>query len=71
MKSSRLVKPWLILPPKVLAALLLLLAFLALGVGVYTGFFATKGFASATAVIERIEEMHRRSAHKRQLMPMC
>ena len=56
MKSSRLVKPWLILPPKVLAALLLLLAFLALGVGVYTGFFATKGFVSTTATIERIEE---------------
>ena len=46
MKSSRIFKPWLILPPKVLAALLMLLALAALAVGVYTGFFATKGFTS-------------------------
>ena len=56
MNSNRLFKPWLILPPKVLAALLMLLALAALGVGVYTGFFATKGFESTTAVIARIEE---------------
>ena len=56
MKSSRIFKPWLILPPKVLAALLMLLALAALAVGVYTGFFATKGFKSTTATIERIEE---------------
>ena len=56
MKSSRLVKPWLILPPKVLAALLILLALVAMAVGVYTGFFATRGFESTTATIERIEE---------------
>ena len=56
MKSSRIFKPWLILPPKVLAALLMLLALAALAVGVYTGFFATKGFTSTTATIERIEE---------------
>ena len=31
-------------------------ALAALAVGVYTGFFATKGFTSATATIERIEE---------------
>ena len=56
MKSSRLLKPWLILPPKVLAALLILLALVSIGVGAYTGFFATKGFESTTATIERIEE---------------
>ncbi len=56
MNSNRLFKPWLILPPKVLTALLMLLALAALGAGVYTGFFATKGFESTTAVIERIEE---------------
>ena len=56
MNPNRLFKPWLILPPKVLAALLMLLALAALGVGVYTGFFATKGFESTTAVIARIEE---------------
>ncbi len=56
MKSSRLFKPWLILPPKVLAALLMLLALVALGVGVYTGFFATRGFETTTATIARIEE---------------
>ncbi len=56
MNSNRLFKPWLILPPKVLAALLMLLALVAVAVGVYTGFFAAKGFESTTAVIERIEE---------------
>ena len=56
MNSNRLFKPWLILPPKVLSALLMLLALVALGAGVYTGFFATKGFESTTATIARIEE---------------
>ena len=56
MKSSRIFKPWLILPPKVLAALLMLLALVAVAAGVYTGFFATKGFESTTATIARIEE---------------
>ena len=56
MKSSRFFKPWLILPPKVLAALLMLLALVAVAAGVYTGFFATKGFESTTATIARIEE---------------
>ena len=56
MRSTRLFKPWLILPPKVLAALLILLALVALGAGVYTGFFATKGFETTTATIVRIEE---------------
>ena len=54
--NTRIFKPWLILPPKVLAALLMILALAALGAGVYTGFFATKGFKSTTATIERIEE---------------
>ncbi len=56
MNTNRIFKPWLILPPKVLTALLMLLALVALGVGVYTGFFATKGFESTTATIARIEE---------------
>ena len=56
MNSNRLFKPWLIIPPKVQAALLLLLALIAVVAGVYTGFFATKGYKSTTAAIERIEE---------------
>ena len=56
MRSNRVFKPWLILPPKVLAALLILLALVSIGAGVYTGFFATKGFESNTATIARIEE---------------
>ena len=56
MNSNRFFKPWLILPPKVLTVLLMILALVAMAVGVYTGFFATKGFESTTATIARIEE---------------
>ncbi len=56
LNSTRLFKPWIILPPKVLAALLLVLALIAVGLGVHMTFFATKGFESATATIARIEE---------------
>ena len=54
--KTRLFKPWLILPPKVLAALLILVALVVMGVGVYVGFFESRGFESATATIVRIDE---------------
>ena len=56
MKSTRLLKPWIVIPPKVLAALLLVLALVALCGGVYIGFFQTRGFESTTATIVRIDE---------------
>ena len=56
MRSSRIFKPWLILPPKVLAALLLVLALVSLCGGVYIGFFQTRGFETAKATIVRIDE---------------
>ena len=56
MRSSRLFKPWLILPPKVLAALLLVLALVSLCGGVYIGFFQTRGVETTTATIVRIDE---------------
>ena len=54
--KTRLFKPWLILPPKVLAALLILVALVVMGVGVYVGFFESRGFESTTATIVRIDE---------------
>ncbi len=54
--NTRLFKPWLILPPKVLAALLILVAMAVIGIGVYIGFFQSRGFESATATIVRIDE---------------
>ena len=56
MNSNRIFKPWLIIPPKVVAALLILLALVVIGVGVYVGFFESRGFESATATIVRIDE---------------
>lgn len=56
MDSSRLFKPWLIIPPKVLGALLLAVAILVTGLGVHSAFFATRGFESTTATIVRIDE---------------
>ncbi len=56
MNSARFFKPWLILPPKVLAALLLVFAILITGLGVHLTFFAAKGFTETTATIARIEE---------------
>ena len=55
MESNRWLKPWLIIPPKVLLPVLLVLGLLALCEGIYMGFFKTRGFESATAVIVRID----------------
>ena len=54
--NTRLFKPWLIIPSKVLAALLLLVSLVVIGVGIYVGFFESRGFESATATIVRIDE---------------
>ena len=55
MESSRLLKPWLILPPRTLFVVLLVLALAAAGAGGYLTFFATRGFQDAVATIVRID----------------
>ena len=56
MNANRLFKPWIQLPPQVLTALLLVTALISGALGVYLGFFATRGYEKTTAVITRIDE---------------